>query len=241
MIASSKEMDMLTKRQNNERGLTETDWLKSFHTFSFGHYYDLNHMGFGPLRVINEDRVIPGKGFRAHPHDNMEIISYVLEGGLVHKDSMGNGSTIRPGEIQIMSAGNGVTHSEFNPSRDKEVHFLQIWIVPNIQNESPNYQQKAFSPEELHNAFRVVISSDGKQGSLVVKQDARMLMGRFDANNTTLFSTKPERKYWLQMTKGNAIINEMKMLPGDGLAVETAESITVTSLTNTEILLFDLP
>lgn len=234
-------MDMITKRQNNDRGLTEFNWLKSFHTFSFGRYYDLNHMGYGPLRVINEDRILPSAGFGTHPHNNMEIITYVLKGELAHRDSMGNGSTIKPGEIQLMSTGTGVTHSEFNASQDKELHLLQIWIIPNVQDEAPGYQQKSFPPEKMHNTFRIVISPDGENGSLLIKQDAHMFSGQFDAKNTTVFQIKPSRRYWLQMAKGSATINGETMSPGDGLSVEGVESITIASTTDTEILLFDLP
>lgn len=232
---------MLTKRYRDERGPTDAGWLKSMHSFSFGHYQDPDHMGFGPLRVINEDRVAPGAGFGAHPHSNMEIISYVIKGGLAHKDSMGNGSTIKPGDIQIMSAGTGVAHSEYNASDNEEVHFLQIWIIPNAQDEAPDYQQTSFAPEDMHNKFRVVISPDGENDSLRIKQDARMLAGKFGDGHTTVFETRPGRRYWLQMVQGIAEVNGEKMAAGDGLAIENEKSIIITSGTDTEILLFDLP
>ena len=232
---------MLHKRNRNERGTTDTDWLKSMHSFSFGYYQDPDHMGFGPLRVINEDRVIPGAGFSTHPHNNMEIISYVLKGALAHRDSMGNGSTIFPGDIQLMSAGTGVAHSEFNASDNDEVHFLQIWIIPNVQNEKPGYQQKTFALEEMRNMFRVVVSPDGEHGSLTIKQDARMLTGKFDKGNRTVFEITLGRRYWLQMAHGKAEINGENMSAGDGLAIEGEKEIIAISETDTEILLFDLP
>lgn len=232
---------MITKRYRDERGPTDAGWLKSMHTFSFGHYQDPAHMGFGPLRVINEDRVIPGAGFGAHPHSNMEIISYVLEGELAHKDSMGNGSSIKPGDIQIMSAGKGVTHSEFNGSDSDEVHFLQIWIMPDAANQNPDYQQKSFDPEEMHNQLRVVISPDGEDGSLTIKQDAKMLSGHFDEDAEFTFLTKSGRKYWLQVAKGIAELNGEKASAGDGFAISDEETISLKSVTESEILLFDLP
>ena len=231
---------MLIKRYRDERGPTHAGWLNSMHSFSFGGYYDQEHMGFASLRVINEDRVIPGAGFGTHPHNDMEIISYVLSGGLAHKDSMGNGSIIKPGDIQLMSAGSGVAHSEYNASEREEVHFLQIWIMPNVRNEAPDYQQKSFAPEELHNTFRTVISPDGAHQSLVIKQDARMLVGKFDAGTKTVFQTKAKRKYWLQMAQGSAEINGEHVLAGDGLAIENEALINVMSRVASEILLFDL-
>ena len=232
---------MITKRYRDERGPTDAGWLKSMHTFSFGHYQDPEHMGYGPLRVINEDRVIPGAGFGEHGHSNMEIISYVLKGELAHKDSMGNGSSIKPGDVQIMSAGSGVRHSEFNGSREEDVHFLQIWIMPNVENEAPDYQEKSFVDNELHNNFRVVVSPDGENGSLLIKQDARMLAGKFEEGQSGEFKTQKSRKYWLQIAQGIAKINGEKASAGDGFAIEDEDVITAKAVTDTEILLFDLP
>lgn len=232
---------MLTKRYRDERGPTDAGWLKSMHTFSFGQYEDPDHMGYGPLRVINEDEVIPGAGFGTHPHRNMEIITYVLKGKLFHQDSIGNGSIIKPGDIQIMSAGSGVAHSEYNASDEEKVHFLQIWIMPSISNVVPNYQQKSFDSDEMRNQFRVVISPDGEDGSLLIHQDARMLAGKFEDGHKAVFETKRSRRYWLQMAQGIADVNGEKMSAGDGLAVEDESKITVTAKTDTEILLFDLP
>lgn len=232
---------MITKRDRNERGPTDAGWLKSMHSFSFGHYHDPDHMGFGPLRVINDDHVIPGAGFGEHPHSNMEIISYVISGELAHKDSMGNGSSIKPGDIQLMSAGTGVTHSEFNGSDTDEVHFLQIWIMPDVENTEPSYQQKSFDPAEMGDAFRVVVSPDGADGSLVIKQDARMLAGKFNEDVTAEFQTSVGRKYWLQMVQGLATVNGEEAKAGDGFAIEGESKITVKAETKTEVLLFDLP
>lgn len=232
---------MIEQRYANERGPTDAGWLNSMHSFSFGHYQDPDHMGFGPLRVINEDRVVPGAGFGEHSHSNMEIISYVLKGELAHKDSMGNGSSIKPGEIQIMSAGSGVRHSEFNGSDDNEVHFLQIWIMPNVQDEEPDYQEKSFAHTDMHNRFKVVVSPNGEDQSLIIKQNARMLAGRFDSGHETEFKTQKGRKYWLQIAQGEADINEKSASAGDGFAVQDEELITVKPKTDAEILLFDLP
>ena len=232
---------MITKRDNTERGTANLGWLDSKHTFSFGDYHDSNHMGFGPLRVINEDRVEPGAGFNTHPHKNMEIISYVLDGALAHKDSMGNGSVIHPGDVQLMSAGSGVTHSEFNHSENNNVHFLQIWIIPNVEDEDPGYQQKNFALEDKHNQFCLVVSPDGEDGSLTVKQDAKMLIGSFEKDAEKQIAANPNRKYWIQIAKGQAEINGIKASSGDGLAIEQEEDIQLVAKTECEILLFDLP
>lgn len=231
---------MITKRNANERGPTNAGWLNSMHSFSFGHYHDPAHMGFGSLRVINDDRVAAGAGFDTHSHNNMEIISYVLEGELAHKDSMGTGSVIRPGDVQLMSAGTGVAHSEFNNSDSEEVHFLQIWIIPNQANAKPGYQQKTFEQEDLRNQFRVVVSSDGEQGSLRIRQDARLLAGRFDPAAETKVNLKPDRKYWVQFARGDAELNGAKASAGDGFAIEGESSLQLKSLTASEVLLFEL-
>jgi redox-sensitive bicupin YhaK (pirin superfamily) len=232
---------MLTKRDRSERGITNTNWLKSFHSFSFGRYHDPKYMGFSSLRVINEDYIDPGTGFGTHPHDNMEIITYVLKGQLTHQDSMGNGSNICPSEIQIMSAGTGVTHSERNVSESDEVHLLQIWITPNLQNQPPNYQQKLFDSHEMHNTFRIVVSPDGSNDSLTILQNAHMLVGKFDAGYTFDLKINPNRHYWLQMAQGVVDIHGNQILAGDGLAIKDEGSIKITSITGAEILLFDLP
>jgi len=231
---------MQVKRDRNERGPTDAGWLKSMHTFSFGGYHDPAHTGFGPLRVINDDRVIPGAGFGTHPHSNMEIISYVLSGELAHKDSMGNGSTIKPGDVQLMSAGTGVTHSEYNGSDTENVHFLQIWIMPNVQNTEPDYQQKAFEEADMQGKFRVVVSPDGEEGSLTVKQDAKLLVGRFAEGDAIDFQTQEGRKYWLHVASGMATVNGDEAKSGDGFAIEAEAVIRIESQANSEILLFEL-
>ncbi len=232
---------MFVKRYRDERGPTNIGWLDSRHSFSFGHYYDPAHMGFGPLRVINEDRVVAGAGFDAHPHANMEIISYVISGALKHKDSMGNGSTIRPGDIQIMSAGNGVTHSEYNANADEDVHFLQIWIMPNVQNNRPNYQQQSFKRDKAKNRFHTVISPKGDHGTLQINQDASMLVGLFDKDTAYSHTTELGRKYWVQMVKGEALVNGETARAGDGFALRAEKNISIDAKTDSEILLFDLP
>jgi len=232
---------MINKRFRDERGPTDAGWLKSMHSFSFGHYQDPDQMGFGPLRVINEDRVVPGAGFGEHGHSNMEIISYVLKGELAHKDSMGNGSSIKPGDVQIMSAGSGVRHSEFNGSDEEEVHFLQIWIMPNVENEAPDYQEKSFADKITKNDFRVVISPNGENGSLTIKQDARMLVGQFKEGQSCKFQMQKGRRYWLQVAQGIADLNGEKASAGDGFGIEDEDSIEIKAITDAEVLLFDLP
>ncbi|KZL05013.1 Quercetin 2,3-dioxygenase [Pseudovibrio axinellae] len=232
---------MQTKRYRDDRGPTDAGWLKSMHTFSFGQYYDPDHMGFGVLRVINDDRVIPGAGFGKHPHKNMEIISYVIEGALAHKDSMGNASTITPGEVQVMSAGSGVTHSEYNGLDDKQVHFLQIWIEPNQHDTAPGYQQKRFDPALTTNRFGVVVSNDGRGDSLFIKQDAQVFVGKFDEAHRTEFVTQAGRKYWVQIADGHARINGESAKNGDGFAIENESSIILEAETQVNVLLFDVP
>lgn len=232
---------MFSILEGQDRGPTDAGWLKSQHSFSFGSYYNPGRMGFGPLRVINEDRVIGGAGFGTHPHANMEIISYVLEGALSHRDSMGNGSTIRPGDIQIMSAGSGLTHSEFNGSSQDEVHFLQIWIMPNTQNEKPNYQQKSLEPQEMKNQLRLVISPEGENGTLTIRQDARMYVGHLEAGNTVTLPLNPERRTWIQIAKGLATVNDQAVRNGDGVGVIDEKLLTITAETDAEVIVFDLP
>lgn len=235
------ENEMIAKRHKEHRGPTRTGWLNSMHSFSFGHYHDPNHMGFGPLRVINEDRVIPGAGFGTHGHRNMEIISYVLKGELAHKDSMGNGSTIRPGDVQLMSAGTGVMHSEFNGSSEEEVHFLQIWIMPNVENEAPGYQEKSLADTATENDFQLVVSPDGEDGSLRIKQDARMLVGVFEQDHNRRYLLDTGRKYWLQITRGIVRVNGEDASAGDGFAIRQENAIELEAVTDAEMILFDLP
>jgi hypothetical protein len=199
-------------------------------------------MGFGPLRVINEDWIAAKSGFDTHGHKNMEIITYVLSGELAHQDSLGTGSTIRPGEIQMMSAGKGILHSERNPSPTESVHLLQIWIMPNQVNGQPGYQQKTFPPEEMRNRFRLVVSPDGAEGSLTMKQDARLLAARIDAGKEVAFEVGGNRKYWLQIAGGSFNFHGEKLEGGDALAIEKESGILkLSALQNAEALLFDLP
>jgi redox-sensitive bicupin YhaK (pirin superfamily) len=235
-------MQMFIIRKKDDRGLTETSWLKSRHSFSFSHYYDPVHMGFGPLRVINEDWVAPDSGFDTHGHKNMEIITYVLEGALSHKDSTGSGAAIRPGEVQMMSAGKGILHSEFNDSPADTVHLLQIWIMPDVMNTQPGYQQKPFPPEDMHNRFRLLVSKDGSDGSLIMKQDAQLLAAKIDAGKTLHFPVEDGRLYWLQAARGALDFQGQSFEAGDGLAIEKETGIlSLTARTDAEVLLFDLP
>jgi quercetin 2,3-dioxygenase len=233
---------MITVRHAAERGTANLGWLDSRHTFSFGQYYDPNHMGFGPLRVINEDRVRPGAGFETHGHRDMEIISYVLEGALEHKDSIGNGSVIRPGDMQVMSAGTGIRHSEFNHSKSEPVHFLQIWVLPDRQGLAPRYDQKTFPASEKRGRLRLVGSPDGRDGSIVIHQDTDIydaLLSRGDAVTNNL---KPGHKSWVQVVRGGVEVNGTAADAGDGVAVEDEAVLTVMSHgDDSEVLVFDLP
>jgi redox-sensitive bicupin YhaK (pirin superfamily) len=230
----------LTLRKANERGRANLGWLDSHHTFSFGHYYDPAHMGFGPLRVINDDRVAPAGGFPTHPHSDMEIVSYVLEGGLEHKDSLGTGSVIRPGDVQRMSAGTGIRHSEFNASRTEPVHFLQIWIVPERRGLKPGYEQKTFTPEEKRGRLRLVGSRDGRDGSVTIHRDVDLyatLLGRGESVSHDLASG---RIAWVQVAGGSAEINGTPLTAGDGVAIEDVGTLTLTGADEAEILVFDM-
>ncbi|WP_018275558.1 pirin family protein [Teredinibacter turnerae] len=231
---------MIVKRAAEERGPSDLGWLQSQHTFSFGGYQDPAHMGFGPLRVINEDRVVPGAGFGTHPHKNMEIISYVLSGELAHKDSMGNGSRIVAGDVQVMSAGAGVTHSEFNASDSEFVHFLQIWIQPNAVDTEPGYQQLSFAPEDLRNKLIQVVGGDAR-APLQIKQDASLAIGRLEPGVELGENLVPTRKYWLQVASGELRVNGELAKAGDGLAIAGEAALALAAITEAEILLFDLP
>jgi redox-sensitive bicupin YhaK (pirin superfamily) len=231
---------MLTIRKANERGHADHGWLNTYHTFSFADYYDPEHMGFRDLRVINEDRVQAGEGFPTHPHRNMEIISYVLEGSLEHKDSMGNGSIIVPGEVQRMSAGTGITHSEFNHSRSELVHFLQIWILPDREGVTPGYEQKFYPDEEKRGKWRLIASVDGREGSVSIHQDVNLYATLLEAGEVVVHSIPQNRHAWLQVARGQIVVNGQKMSYGDGLAVSREERLTVSGDVSAEILLFDL-
>lgn len=231
---------MLEIRHAEERGAANFDWLNSKHSFSFGHYHDPKHMGFGSLRVINEDRVQPGRGFDTHSHRDMEIISYVLEGALEHKDSMGNGSIIRPGDVQRMTAGTGVRHSEFNQSKSEVVHFLQIWILPEKEGLKPGYEQKTFSEEEKRGKLRLVGSRDGRDGSVTIHQDVELYATRLGEGDETTHQLSTGRKGWVQVARGRAEINGMALQVGDGVALADETGITLRGMSNAEILLFDM-
>jgi quercetin 2,3-dioxygenase len=228
-------------RRSSERGHANHGWLDSYHSFSFADYYDPQHMGFGPLRVINEDRVQAGAGFGTHGHRDMEIISYVLEGALGHKDSMGNGSTIRPGDVQRMSAGRGVLHSEFNPSTSAPVHFLQIWIQPDQHRIEPSYEEKRFSADEKRGRLRLIASPDRADGSVLIHQDARVYAGLFnDAEEATLKVTAGRRLY-LHVARGSITANDTTLQGGDALKLTDATSLTLKGGQDAEVLVFDLP
>jgi quercetin 2,3-dioxygenase len=233
---------MINIRRAKDRGTADFGWLDSRHTFSFGEYYDAEHMGFGPLRVINEDRVSPGQGFGTHGHRDMEIISYVLEGALEHKDSIGTGSVIRPGDFQVMSAGTGIRHSEFNHSKNEPVHFLQIWVVPAREGIAPRYEQRTFSTTEKRGRLRLVGSSDGRDGSVVIHQDVELFSSLLNAGEKVTHALAAGRKGWLQIVRGAATMNGLDLAAGDGAAVEAEPALSVTAKGDgTEILLFDLP
>jgi hypothetical protein len=220
--------------------LADFGWLNSRHTFSFGHYYDPQFMGFGPLRVINEDRVQPGRGFDTHGHRDMEILSYVLDGALEHKDSMGNGSIIRPGDVQRMSAGTGVRHSEFNASDSDPVHFLQIWVLPEKEGMAPGYEQKHFSEEEKRGRLRLVGSRDGRDGSVTIHQDVDLYAVLLAEGDRVTHDLAKGHKAWVQLALGSATLNGHPLEPGDGVAMEGPSAVTLTGSSNAEILLFDM-
>lgn len=228
-------------RRSSERGYADHGWLKSFHTFSFADYFDPEHVEFGPLRVINEDRVAAGAGFGTHGHRDMEIISYVLEGELAHKDSMGNGSTLRPGFVQRMSAGSGVQHSEFNPSRSAPVHFLQIWIQPNQQAIEPSYEEKVFPAQEKRGRLRLIASPDRAEGSVLIHQDARVYAGLFDAQESATLNVEQGRRIYVHVARGRLTANDVQLDAGDALQLTDATSLSLTKGAGAEVLVFDLP
>ena len=233
---------MIAIRHAKERGVANFGWLDSRHTFSFGEYYDPAKMGFGPLRVINEDRVSPGQGFGTHGHKDMEIISYVLEGALEHKDSIGTGSVIRPGDVQVMSAGTGIRHSEFNHSKTDPVHFLQIWVVPDRPGIAPRYEQKTFPDAEKRGRLRLVGSSDGRDGSVVIYQDVELLASLLTAGEKVTHALASGRKSWIQVIRGAVALHGHDLAAGDGAAVADESDLSITAkVDNTELLVFDLP
>lgn len=229
---------MISLRRAGERGHANFGWLDSRHTFSFGSYHDPAHMGFGPLRVINDDRVAGGGGFDEHGHADMEIVSYVLDGGLAHRDSLGNGSVIRPGDVQRMSAGRGIRHAEFNASQTDPVHFLQIWIVPEAKGLAPGYEQKTFN--DLNGSFRLIGSRTGRTGSVTIHRDVDMYVARLPAGNSAAHGLQPGRSAWLQVARGRVQFGEMALEEGDGAAVTDGALLEIAALTLAEVLLFDM-
>jgi quercetin 2,3-dioxygenase len=231
---------MLEIRKASERGYADHGWLRSFHTFSFADYYDPRHMGFGPLRVINEDRVNPGKGFGTHGHRDMEIISYVLEGALAHKDSMGTGSTIVPGDVQRMSAGSGVLHSEFNHAQDEVTHFLQIWIEPNVRGIAPEYEQKHFDAASKRGRLRLVASPDGRDGSVRIHQDACLYATLLDGAERVSHALADGRHAYVHVARGKVTANGQPLEAGDALKASSTKEIVLENGQGAEVLLFDL-
>jgi redox-sensitive bicupin YhaK (pirin superfamily) len=231
---------MITIRKSEDRGHFDLGWLDTFHTFSFDQYYDPAHMHFRSLRVINEDRVRPARGFPTHSHRDMEIITYILAGALEHRDSMGNGSVIRPGDVQRMSAGTGVSHSEVNASQTEPVHLLQIWILPQSQGLPPSYEEKHFSEEERRGRLRLIASHDGREGSVTIHQDAQLFAAVLDAGQTVVHALDEKRSAWLQVARGTIRLNEVELKQGDGAAVRNESELKVVAHDQAEVLLFDL-
>jgi len=231
---------MLTLRPATARGLADHGWLVSRHTFSFADYYDPAHMGFRSLRVINEDRVAPDRGFGTHGHRDMEIVSYVLEGQLGHKDSIGTGSVIRPGDVQRMSAGTGVRHSEMNPSKAEPVHFLQIWLMPSKAGIAPSYEQKTFSEADKRGRLKLVASSDGRDGSVTIHTDASLYAGLFGPGESAELELAPGRHAWVQVARGDIEVNGQKLVEGDGAALSEETRLSLRNGTDSEVLVFDL-
>ena len=232
---------MIQIRKAENRGHFDHGWLDTYHTFSFGDYQDPEQMGFRSLRVMNEDCVEPGKGFGTHPHRDMEIVTYVLEGALEHKDSMGNGEVLRPGEFQRMSAGTGITHSEFNPSDTEPVHLYQIWLFPERKGIEPSYEQKQFADDEMTNRLRLVASPDASDGSLLIHQDARIYLAKLDSGQQLVHELAVDRHAWLQVLRGDVALNGEELKTSDGAAVSDEQILEIVAASSAEIMLFDLP
>ncbi len=232
---------MIQIRRSQERGHANHGWLDSYHSFSFADYYDPAHVSFGPLRVINEDRVKPGTGFGTHGHRDMEIVSYVLEGALAHKDSLGTGSTIRPGDVQRMSAGRGVTHSEFNASSSEPVHFLQIWLLPNALGTAPGYEQQHFAASDKRGRLRLIVSPDGADGSVRLQQDARLHAGLFDGAEALQMRWNPQRLLYVHVARGKVTVNGHALSAGDALKATEATELRIGGGQGAELIVFDLP
>jgi redox-sensitive bicupin YhaK (pirin superfamily) len=232
---------MITRRPASERGHGQHGWLDTYHTFSFNDYHDPRQMGFRVLRVINEDWVEAGRGFPTHGHRDMEIITYVLEGAVAHKDSLGNGSVLRPGEFQCMTAGTGIQHSEFNPSESEPVHLYQIWLLPDRRGLTPSYDQRAFAPEERQGKLRVVASPDGRDGSLTIHQNAEVFLTTLGAGLEVTHTLEPGRHAWIQALRGKVKLNDLELAAGDGAAISDLSKITLRAAQSCEAMLFDLP
>lgn len=231
---------MIAVRKSDERGRADHGWLDARHTFSFAEYHDRAHMGFRCLRVINEDRIAPGMGFGTHPHNDMEILTWVLSGALAHKDSTGGGSTLRPNMIQHMSAGSGITHSEFNPSADESTHLLQIWMWPEEKGLKPSYSERAFDPADWRGKFRILASPDGAESSVIVRQDASLSVAELAAGDSVVYSLKPGRHAWIQVTSGAVTLNGANLAVGDGAAVSDETEVNLVGREAGQLLLFDL-
>ena len=240
MSVTAKQETIITIRPSQERGHANHGWLDSYHSFSFANYYDPAQMGFRSLRVINQDRVRGGRGFGTHSHRDMEIISYVLEGALEHKDTIGNTAVIRPGEVQRMSAGTGIAHSEYNYSATEDVHLLQIWILPDRRGLSPSYEQKFFPEAEKANSLRAIVSPDGRDGSVTIHQDVNIYATNLDASQSVVYSVRPNRHLWVQVARGRVKLDDRLLIAGDGAAVSQVESIELAGIEKAEVLLFDL-
>lgn len=232
---------MVTRRPAAERGRFDFGWLDTRHTFSFGRYHDPVHMGFGPLRVINDDLIAPARGFDTHPHRDMEIVSIVLDGALEHRDSLGTHGVIRPGEVQRMTAGAGIRHSEFNPSPTAATHLLQIWIEPREPGLQPGYEQRAFDPAERRDRMQILASPDGREGSVTIQQDALLCRATFSAGRSLAYAIEPDRGVWLHVIAGRLAVEGVALEPGDGAAVRDARAIELASAHGADVLLFDLP
>jgi quercetin 2,3-dioxygenase len=231
---------MLTLRKSNDRGHADHGWLKSMHSFSFAEYHDPQHVGFGNLRVINEDRIAPGTGFGTHGHRDMEIVSYVLDGALAHKDNMGNTATIVPGDVQRMTAGTGVQHSEANHAPSSATHFFQIWLLPNAQGIAPGYEQKHFKPEDKRGRLRLVASTDGRDGSVRLNADAALYAGLFDGAETATIALNPQRKTYVHLVRGALSVNGQALSGGDAALMSQESQLTLSDATDAEVIVFDL-
>lgn len=231
---------MIRYRKSDERGHFDHGWLQTYHTFSFSQYYDPRQMGFRSLRVMNEDWIAAGKGFGTHGHDNMEIVTYVLEGALAHRDSLGSGDVLHPGEFQRMTAGTGISHSEFNASATDPVHLYQIWLLPERKGLAPSYEQKAFSPAQRHGRLGLVASPDGEGGSLTIRQDARIYLGSLDQDQELTYALAKERYAWLQVLRGSVAVGGVDLSAGDGAAVSEELALAIRANGSSEVMLFDL-